>query len=79
MNVTRFIRFTASPSVNFGDVKSGANPGNFTQYGFETGLGWKPLKHWYTGLTYNFIRRNGTAASNNYMQNTVAFQIGYRF
>jgi hypothetical protein len=79
INLTRFITFTAAPLVNFGDVKSGPNSGSFTQYGFETGLGWNPRKHWYTGLTYNFIRRNGTSASDSYIQNSVAFELGYRF
>jgi hypothetical protein len=39
MKLTRFITFSASPFYDFGDVKSGANPGNFKLYGFETGLG----------------------------------------
>jgi opacity protein-like surface antigen len=79
MNLTRFITFTASPFVNFGDVKSGANSGNFTQYGIVAGLGWKPHRRWSTRLTYDFVRRNGTTASDSYIQNTVTLQVSYRF
>jgi hypothetical protein len=79
MNLTRFITFSAFPYYDFGDVKSGTNPGNFKQFGFETGLGWNLRKHWYTNLTYNFTRRNGASASDSYTQNIVGFRVGYRF
>jgi hypothetical protein len=79
MNLTRFITFTVSPLINFGDVKNGVNSGNFTQYGIEAGLGWKPHRRWSTGLIYYFIRRNGTSASDSYIQNTVTLQVNYRF
>jgi hypothetical protein len=79
MNLTRFITLTVSPLVNFGNTKSGTNTGNFTQYGIKAGLGWKPHRRWSTGLIYDFIRRNGTSASDSYIQNTVTLQVNYRF
>src|SRR5262249_30244623 len=79
MNLTRFITFSAFPFINFGDVKGVTNPGHFKQYGFDTGLGWNLRKHWYTGLNYTYIRRNGTSASDSYIQNIVGFRVGYRF
>jgi hypothetical protein len=93
-NLTRFISFSASPFVNFGDVKtttfgvgnSGVNQGSYTLFGFEAGLEWNIRKRWSTGLSYNFVRREsdaafgtGTTASNNYIQNTITFSIGYKF
>jgi opacity protein-like surface antigen len=94
MNLTRFITFSVSPFINFGDVKttalgvgnSGVNQGSYTLFGIEAGLDWNIRKRWSTGLTYNFVRREsgatfgtGTTASNNYIQNTIAFSIGYKF
>jgi hypothetical protein len=92
LGITRFITFSLSPFVNFGDVKStGLNTGslqgsNYTQFGFEAGLEWKLRKRWSTTLTYGYIRREsgaafgtGTTASQNYIQNTIALSIGYAF
>jgi hypothetical protein len=95
LDLTRFITFTTSPFVNFGNVKTGTNggtvntvlsPGSFTQFGIGASLAWKPRKRWTTALTYDFIRREsgstsgtGTAASNNYIQNAIAFSISYAF
>src|SRR5271166_1516089 len=93
IGVTRSIDFTVSPFVNFGDVKTttvgvntGPSQGSYTQYGIEAGLSWKLRKRWSTGLSYKYIRRvsgatsgTGTTASNNYIQNTLAFSINYAF
>jgi hypothetical protein len=93
IGITRSVTFTVSPFVNFGDVKTttvgvntGANQGSYTQYGIEAGLSWKLRKRWSTGLTYDYVRRvsgatfgTGTTASNNYIQNTIAFSISYAF
>ena len=94
MNLTRFITFSAAPFVNFGDVKtttvgvgnSGVNQGSYTLFGIEATLEWNIRKRWTTGLTYNYVRREsgstfgtGTTASNNYIQNSIAFSIHYKF
>jgi hypothetical protein len=48
-------------------------------------VGWRPRKRWSTALTYDYIRReSGTtagtnAASDSYIQNTIALQINYAF
>jgi hypothetical protein len=89
-NVTRFITFTAAPSVTFGDVKSGptmgnlqtvsgALQGNFKEYVMEASLGWKPRKHLSAALTYDFRRRDGASAAGTYTQNTLGFEIKYAF
>lgn len=94
VNLTRFITFTASPFVNFGDIKTtalgtanpGQSQGTYTLFGIEAGLDWELRKRWSTGLNYSFIRREsgatfgtGTTASNNYIQNTLSFSIDYKF
>src|SRR5271166_2079207 len=93
IDITRWISLTVSPFVNFGDVKTttvgvntGPNQGSYTQYGFEAGLSWKLRKRWSTGLSYDYVRRvsgatsgTGTTASNNYIQNSIAFSISYAF
>jgi len=93
LNLTRSITFSASPFVNFGDVKTTglaninvADQGNYTQFGLDASLGWRPRKRWATSLIYNFIRREsgatfgtGTTASQNYIQNTLSLQVGYSF
>ncbi|MBV9643137.1 MAG: hypothetical protein JO334_06160 [Verrucomicrobia bacterium] len=91
LDLTRLISFTASSFVNVGDdktaiVNTGATLGRYTQFGFSAGLGWNPRKRWNTTLTYEFVRReanstSGTSStgSQNYIQNTITFQIGYAF
>ena len=89
LDLTRFVTFSVSPFVNFGDVKTtsvGGNTGSYTQYGIEAGLSWKLRKRWSTGLSYDYVRRvsgatfgTGTTASNNYIQNSLAFSISYAF
>jgi opacity protein-like surface antigen len=94
LNITRFITFSLSPFVNFGTVETqggvvpatGSNSGSYTQFGIGAGLSWKFRKRWSTGLTYNYIRREsgatfstGTTASQNYIQNSLAFSINYAF
>ena len=95
MNLTRFITFNFSPFINFGDVKttalgvgnsSGVNQGSYTLFGIEAGLDWNLRNRWSTGLSYSFVRREsgatfatGTTASNNYIQNSIAFSISYKF
>jgi hypothetical protein len=79
LNLTRFIAVTASPFFNFGDEKTGSAPGNFTQYGFEVSLGWKPRKRWSTSVTYDLIRRTSDLAIDSYVQNKIAFDISYSF
>jgi hypothetical protein len=93
LGLTRFIAFTASPFVTFGDIKTttniqgaGVSTGPYTQFGIEATLAWKPRKRWTTEITYDFIRLEsgaragtGTATSNNYIQNTIAFSISYAF
>jgi hypothetical protein len=94
LQITRLVTLSVSPFVNFGDVKTttegigntGASEGNYTLFGIQASLSWKPRKRWSTELSYNFVRREsgatfgtGTPASNNYIQNTIAFSIGYSF
>jgi opacity protein-like surface antigen len=94
MALTRFINFSVSPFINFGDVKTttvgignaGVNQGSYTLFGIEAGLTWKLRKRWSTGLNYSFVRREsgatfgtGTTASNNYIQNSISFSINYKF
>jgi opacity protein-like surface antigen len=93
LDLTRWITFTVSPFINFGDVKTtnlgvinSVSPGSYTQFGIEAGLDWKLRKRWSTSLSYNFVRREsgstigtGTTASNNYIQNTLALSLSYAF
>jgi len=91
MGLTRFITFTASPFVNFGNVQTtttgavnSVSTGRYTLFGVEASLAWKPRARWTTALSYNFVRRESGASSaagtsNNYIQNTVAFSISYAF
>jgi hypothetical protein len=79
VNLTRFITFAGTPFYSFGDEKTGPTQGNFTQYGVELALTWRPHRRWLTGISYNFIRRNGINAADSYIQNTVALGITYRF
>ena len=79
LNLTRFVSVGGSSFVNFGDEKTGGTTGNFAQYGIELGLGWKPHKRWSTGLTYDFLRRTADSAANSYIQNTIAFNVSYKF
>jgi hypothetical protein len=79
LNLTRFLALTGAPFVFFGDEKTGPTQGNFTQYGVTLGLGWQPRRRLSATLAYDFIRRNGTSAGNSYIQNTLTFQVSYRF
>ena len=79
VNLTRYVTFTAAPFYNFGDEKTGPTQGNFKQFGVELALGWQPHRRWLTGITYNYIRRNGINAADSYVQNTVALVVSYRF
>jgi len=79
VNLTRFVTFVGAPFYNFGDEKTGPTQGNFKQYGVELGLSWRPHRRWQTGITYNYIRRNGINAADSYIQNTVALEVSYRF
>ena len=91
LDLTRFITLTASPYVNFGNVQTttpgivnSVSTGPYTLFGVEASLAWKPRKRWTTALTYDFTRResratSGTATSNNYIQNAIAFSISYAF
>jgi hypothetical protein len=78
-NLTRFITLTGSSFANFGNEKTGSTPGNFKQYGLAAGVEWRPSKHLSSVLTYDFIRREGSSASNSYLQNSISFQINYMF
>jgi hypothetical protein len=79
INLTRFFTFTASPFANFGNEKSGDNPGRFTQLGVEASLVWKPHKRWTTALTYDYSRREADSAANTYIQNSLGFRVNYAF
>jgi hypothetical protein len=95
LDLTRTLGFSAAPFVNFGDVKTTdvgfanntpESQGSYTQFGIEASLTWKLRKRWSTSLTYKYIRREsgatfftGTNASQNYIQNNIAFSIGYAF
>jgi hypothetical protein len=82
-NLTRFVTLTVAPNVTFGDAETGGNfhigsvQGPFKEYVFETGLIWKLRKHIAASLTYDFRRRDARAES--YSQNTVAFDLSYKF
>jgi len=90
LGLTRWITFTASPFVNFGDVKTttpgtvntavnGSTTGPYTQFGIEASLAWKPRKRWTTAITYDFTRRESDKTVNTYIANTIAFSISYAF
>ena len=93
MDLTRWITFTVSPFINFGEVKTtdlrvinGPSQGSYTQFGIAAGLDWKLRKRWSTSLSYIFVRREsgstigtGITASNNYIQNTLALSLSYAF
>jgi hypothetical protein len=78
-NLTRFITLTGSSFALFGNEKTGPTSGNFKQYGLTAGVEWRPRKHLSSTLTYDFIRREGSSASNSYLQNSISFQINYTF
>ena len=95
LDLTHTIALSLAPFVNFGDIKTTEvglvnnipeNQGSYTQFGIDASLTWKLRKRWSTSLTYRYVRREsgatfstGTNASQNYIQNTVAFSIGYAF
>ncbi len=87
LRLTRSITVSASPFYNFGNVKTGSNPGDFSQYGVGLSLGWTPRKRWTTALSYDLTlhtsgQSNGisnSSTSQNYIQNTFGFRIGYIF
>jgi hypothetical protein len=95
LDLTHTIALSLAPFVNFGDIKTTdvgfanntpENQGSYTQFGMDASLTWKLRKRWSTSLTYKYIRREsgatfstGTTASQNYIQNTIAFSIGYAF
>jgi hypothetical protein len=79
VNLTRFITFVGSPFYNFGNEKTGPTQGNFKQYGVGLALNWRPHRRWLTSITYNYIRRIGTNATDSYIQNTIALGVTYRF
>jgi hypothetical protein len=95
IDLTRALAFSAAPFVNFGDIKTtdsslvinqGENEGSFTQFGIDVGLTWRPRKRWSTSVSYRFIRREsgatfstGNNSSQSYIQNNIAFSIGYAF
>jgi hypothetical protein len=79
LNLTRFITFATSPYVDFGNEKTGGNPGRFTLFGVEAGLVWKPHKRWTAALTYDLSRREADSAANTYIQNALAFRVNYAF
>jgi hypothetical protein len=89
-NLTRFITFTAAPSLLLGDSRNGnvSNQvnfqngfiaGNFKQYAIETSLAWKARRHLTAAVTYDFTRRDAEAPGGSYSQNTISFQINYVF
>jgi len=79
LNLTRFIILTGTPFAGFGDEKTGSTQGNFTQYGGQLDLSWKPTRRWTTTLSYGLTRRSGVSASDSYLQNLLTFQVSYRF
>jgi len=89
LSLTRFITFTASPFVNFGDVKTttgtvntavnGSTTGPYTLFGIEASLAWKPRKRWSTAITYDFNRREADKTANTYIENAIVFSISYAF
>jgi hypothetical protein len=85
-NLTRFITFTAAPSLLLGDARATPHrtnfqnvQGNFKDYVFEASVGWKPRRHLTTAITYDFRRRDATSAGGSYSQNTISFGINYVF
>jgi hypothetical protein len=90
LGLTRNTTISVSPFVNIGDVKSTLQntsniQGDYTQFGIEASLGWRPRKRWTASLTYDFIRlESGSGAapgttSGSYIQNTIALSLGYIF
>ena len=78
-HLTRFITLKGSSFTGFENEKTGSSPGNFKRYGLEAGVEWKPRTHLSTALTYGFIRREAASAANSYLQNSISFQINYKF
>jgi hypothetical protein len=79
LDVTRHITIVASGFFNFGDQKSGVNPGSYRQYGLALDLGWTPRKRWSTGVSYDLTRRDGSSTSDSYLRNLVTFKLSYLF
>jgi hypothetical protein len=93
LELTRAITFSISPFVNFGNIKttqgitiSASEPTDYTQFGVEASLKWKPRKRWTTSLVYDYVRREsgatfgtGSVSSQNYIQNTLTLSIAYSF
>jgi hypothetical protein len=89
LDLTRFITFTASSYVNFGNVQTvtpgtTVSTGPYTLFGAEASLAWRPRKRWTTALTYDFTRRESGATSvpgtsDNYTQNSITFSVSYVF
>jgi hypothetical protein len=79
LDLRRFITLRVAPFYLFGNTQTSSIPSNFTQYGAEVVLTWKPRKRWTTSLSYDYVRLSSTTPNNSYVQNTVAFSIGYIF
>ena len=79
VGLTRFITFTTFPFFNFGEEKTGNAPGNFSEYGIEATLAWRPHRRWKTALTYDHIHRSADLSTNSYVRNLVSFQLSYAF
>jgi hypothetical protein len=79
LNLTRFVALAGSSFISFGEEKSGGTPGNFAQYGIELSSGWRPHKRWLARITYDFLRRTADTARDSYIQNTIGFDLSYRF
>jgi hypothetical protein len=72
--------------ANFGKVLSGEFPGSFTQYGAHVQLGWSPSRRIRTGISYEFLVRNGTGSTGtisgvgaSYKQNRIDLTVSYSF
>jgi hypothetical protein len=78
-SLTRRLKFTVSPYVNWGTVITGLFPGSYTQLGVTTGATYNLGKRLNANLVYRFTRRNGEGPGESYTQNLVSVGLTYHF
>jgi hypothetical protein len=73
----RNLTLSADGFVGPGRVFSGANPGNFTQYGADVGFGYRLSRRISASIGYQFVLRD--ADLGNYQRNLVNLSVEYAF
>ena len=78
-SLTRRLKFTVSPYVNWGTVITGLFPGSYTQAGITTGATYNLGKRLNANIIYRFTRRSGQGPGESYTQNLVSVGLSYHF